>query len=640
MKEEKNTEQYLPSTKIMDRRHEVYKYLEDMIELKGKSFPHFSNSDGQTSFLGYIDRNERILNGYTMSREMQGKDDWQSNFMDNITRAKLRAMAAGVGLNVPEMRYVLVNKDGIQGPAQAEILKETVRSTFLDGNPTMQSFLEVWQMLSHGVLIEYDGYLSGGAKRKVVTAYNTETGEVETEEKYIKVQGKPFNAIISPNDFYWWDMFKRDIQDQPRLAWLQRYNKSEIEIEFSKFPNYKYIKNKEEVAKFSLSQETLHYTAWSNRVDQKDYEVFRYYSKEDDAYEVWINGVLMLQVPLLWGEDIKYYPFAKTISEPFANAEFFVGMALPHILDGYQDTKNTIVNTLVDKLYRSLVPPMLVGLQNKDLLDVESELVNQDNRYYVPDVNAVKPFPYQGVQQGDLVMLNLMDQGIDRLSVDVSQQGQQGSGVTAREVVLADARAKQIKGILFMFLEDLWLQKNKLRIRTVVSHYLKDKALGETFKDQTITAPGTTLPGGEKGTLDIHIAPNTNKTLSPVEIGAREDVAQRQGLIYKLVSIPKDWLEGWDSKIQVVTETLYNQDKIQKGDQLKEEIQTMATVFPEFFVSNKEKYIEETLELYGKSLDEYNPPAEPQPTQPPMQSQEQPQQLPADIQGQMAQLKQ
>ncbi len=55
---------------------------------------------------------------------------------------------------------------------------------------------------------------------------------------------------------------------------------------------------------------------------------------------------------------------------------------------------------------------MLVGLQNKDLFDWESEFVSQDNRYYVPDVEAVKRAPTTNINQGELAMLQILDRGI------------------------------------------------------------------------------------------------------------------------------------------------------------------------------------------------------------------------------------
>lgn len=617
---------YNPTKEEAELTARRYKQLDEMQAMKDNPMPHFSGDDGMRSFLTQIDYGERLLNGYTPSRAEQGKQEWQSNFMDKTTRMKLRAIAAGVGLKVPEMEYVAANNNGVLSHARAEMMKNTVRASFLDGNPTLNAFLEVWMMLSHGVVFEHEGYQSGGAFREVVESFDLRTGAVTTKREYVAIDGKPFSIILNPQEFFWADWYRMDVQDQPYVAWTQRYSKSELETEFCKYPNYKYVLDKKG-ALGTLMRETTYFKSWSDKLtEQDDYDVFRFYSKEEDAYEVRINGVLMLKTPLLWGNKEKWYPFSKTISEPFANPNFMVGMSLPQILEGYQDSKTNINSMVIDKLYRSLVPPFLVGLANKDLLEVEAELVNQDDRIYVPDVNQVKPFPYESVSQSDLAMLSLMDRSIDRLSVDPSQQGMQTPDVTARGSIIADERARELKGIIFMFLEDLWLQKNRLRTQTNLTHWIKDKGARTGFKESTITVPNVTFSDGSRGTLDIHIAKTKNKLLSVAEIEAREAAAEEQGIIYKLVSFTQDYLDDWVYDFKVIPQSLYNQSRIRKEADVMEKIQREVTLFPEQFVAHKEKRYGEVMDIYDEVPDYQEPqPVVPQlpgqPVQPGMEPQ-------------------
>lgn len=589
-----------------------YKQLDEMQEMKDRPMPHFSGDDGMRSFLTQIDYNERLLNGYTPSRDEQGKEEWQSNFMDKTTRMKLRAIAAGVGLKVPEMEYFASNLNGIPSVARAEMMKNTVRSSFLDGNPTLNAFLEVWQMLAHGVVFEYEGYQSGGAYRNVVESFDMRTGDIKTKREYVSLDGKPFSIILNPQEFFWADWFRMDVQDQPYVAWTQRYSKAELELEFAKYPKYKDVIDTNSKLN-ALMRETTYFRSWSDRIGQSnDYDVFRFYSKEDDSYEIRINGITFLKTPLLWGKSKKFYPFSKTIGEPFANPNFMVGMALPQILEGYQDSKTTTNNMVIDKLYRSLVPPFLVGLNNKDLLDIEQDLVNQDDRIYVPDVNQVKPFPFESVSQSDLAMLAMFDRGIDLLSVDASQQGVQVQDVTARGTIIADERARELKGITFMFLEDLWLQKNRLRVETVLTHWIKDKGAREGFKESIISVPHVTFSDGSVGTLDIHVAKTKRDLLSETEIEAREQAAEDQGLVYKLVSFTDDYLDEWIYDFKVIPQSLYNQNRIRKEADVMEKFQREITFFPEQFVAHKPERYAEFMEVYGETPD-YIEPQEPEP---------------------------
>lgn len=611
-KEKPTSSSLLLDKEQQKRRTILYSRRVKMEQLKNDNFPHFSGTRGPRSFLKYIDDSEKTVNGYVLSREAQGKESWQSNTLDNITLAKMRAIAAGVGLKVPNMKFTARNNKGLVSKIRGLILEQITKKTFTDSNPSMQAFLEVWQLLAHGVLFEYEGYKTGGAKVKKVKSFNSITGEVTVKEEYIKLDGKPLTVILNPQEFFWWDMHVRDIQEQPHLMWVQHYTKKEMELEFSKFPNYKYVKDKRTTASSPLLTATTYFDKWSRRVDMEDdYEVIRFYSKEDDCYEIWINGIPMLLAPLLWGEKEKEYPFSKTIAQPFANTNFFVGMSFPGILEGYHDLKNSILNTLVDKLYRSMSPRKLIGLQNKDLFDIENSVVQMDDKLYVPDINAVKLEPVAGIAQGELAMMQLVDRGLDSISVDKSQQGMaQGGGRTARESVIANQRAQELKGSLYLALEDLWLQKTKLRIQVILTHYIKDISVQENRGGQIISINDFVFGNGEKGVLDIHVAKNKNYLLPIAEIQAREQASPFE--VYKLVSITVDYLDNWKYDTQIIVPSYHNNEKIEKDAEVMEKIERIITLNPELYAANKDKFTDEVLGLYGESLNEYETPAPPE----------------------------
>src|SRR3990167_4944749 len=600
MKDDPVAVAHMPTPAENDARAEIYKNLALMRKLKEDKMPHFqSGPNGARSWLNMLDDSEALLNIFTPSREEGGKQDWQSN--SNVAgaeiRAKMRAVCAGVGLEVPAMAWEAVDGNGIRSKKRAEIFKNIVTQTYSYGNPKLAAFLETWTLLSHGVLFEYEGYKTGGAMQECVDSFDTLTGEVKTRKEYIKMDGKPFNILINPQEFYWWSMFIRDVQDQPRLAWVQHYTKREIEMEFSKYPNYKFVKDKSSVSQHLQLQDSEFYKVWAERVQMdNDYEVVRMFSKEDDGvdgkckgYEIWVNGVPLLRAPLLWGDYEKKYPFVKQVPEYFANTNFFVGMPFPIMLEGYADNKNMLLNSLVDKVARGLDPLKLVGLQNRDLLDVESEIHTQDSTIYVPDVNAVKFMEHPPITQGELTLLQMLDRGIELISIDRSQQGQTTPGTkTAREVVVADQRAQELKGNLFLSLEDLLYQKTKLRVSVILSHYLKDKAASDTIKGQIISIKDYTFGDGTRGILDIHVAKTKGKMLSQQEIEAREEAMKEQGENYKLISMLISYLDDWEMDFHVVPASLRNADKVVKEDEVMGEIQTIVQLFPEFFVQNKD----------------------------------------------------
>ncbi len=620
---------YLPTPEESAARSELYKHLETMRELKTTAMPHFqSGPNGARSWLQMLDDGEALVNVFTPSRQQAGKHDWQSNA--NVggaeVRAKMRAVAAGVGLKVPDMCFEAVDSNGIMSAKRADIFYNIVKQTYSQGNPALAAFLETWQMLAHGTLFEYEGYKTGGAMQDVVDGFDSVTGEVKTHQEYVKMDGKPFNVILNPQEFYWWSFFCRDVQDQQRVAWVQSYSKREIELEFSKYPNFKFIKDKAQSNKNLEKQDSAFFKKWAKRVVEKDteYEVVRMYSKEDDGgggklkgYELWVDGVPMLRCPLLWGGKEKVYPFIKTVPEHFANSNFFVGMPFPIMLEGYADNKNMLLNSLVDKVARGLDPLKLVGLQNRDLLDVESEIHSADSTIYVPDVNAVKFMEHPPVAQGELALLQMLDRGIELISIDRAQQGQTTAGTkTAREVVIADQRAQELKGNLYLSLEDLWYQKTRLRQDVILSHYLKDKAAADTIQGQIISIKDYTFGDNTRGTLDIHVYKTKGKALSQQEIESREMAMQKQGLNYKIISMPLSYLDDWQMDFRVVSESLRAHDKTVDKDELMSEIQALAQLNPGFMAANTDKYTEEILKLRDKHIEQYKPAAPPQAEKP------------------------
>ncbi len=626
MKDDPVAVQYLATPEEAEARAQLYTHLTTMRELKQQTMPHFQNGpNGPRSWNQLVDDAEALVNVFTPSREEAGKADWQSNA--NVggaeTRAKMRAVAAGTGLRVPDMEWEAVNKKGIRSAKRAEIFKNITKQTYSYGNPAMAAFLETWQMLAHGVVFEYEGYKTGGAMQEVVDSFDTLTGEIKTKKEYVKMDGKPFNVLLNPQEFYWWTFFCNGVQEQPRVAWVQKYTKRECELEFSKYPNYKFLRSKSEVGVLQL-QDSSFFKEWGERVEDDEYEVVRMYSKEDDGsdgklkgYEVWINGVPMLRCPLLWGGKEKVYPFIKSVPEHFANTSFFVGVPFPIVLEGYVDNKNMLVNSLVDKVARGLDPLKLVGLQNRDLLDVESSIHTADSTIYVPDIAAVKFMDHPQVNQGELMLMQMLDRGIELVSIDRAQQGQvTSSRKTAREVVVADQRAQELKSALFLSLEDLWYQKTRLRMNVILSHYLKDKAAADSVRGQIISIKDYMFGDNTRGVLDIHVYKTKGKALSQQEIEAREQAMAEQGINYKIISMPLSYLDDWELDFKVVPASLHAKDRAKDEAELMGEIQALAQLDPNFVAANTDKYTAEILELRGHHIDEYNPPQPPPPPPP------------------------
>jgi hypothetical protein len=611
---------YIPTKTEEKARKIVYDDIDEMISVRNKTYPEFNGPEGDRTLTQYIDDGDRRVNGNTPSREAQGKEDWQENLFNPVTRQKLRAIVAGVALSPPEFSYKASNRQGMLSVERAEMAKQLVRHSQLLGNPRIEMFWDVWEAAAKGTVIKYDCYKYREDKVKVVTGYDPTTGKVTYETSEHVVEDRLADEPVPINELFIWDIYIPNIQDQPKLAWIEYYDKTRLKTEFKKYANYKYVKDSGSLSKISTNTDTYFHKAWGHRSEKNGgmYEVVRYYSKAEDKYEIWVNGVPLLRAPLLWGKYKKLYPFSKSIHEPFANRKFFYGKHLPSVLQGWQDVNNSMWNSVLDQMYRSLNPAMLVGLVNKDLLDVEDEIVTQDTKIYVPDINQVKPMPTRGVQGGDIQLLQMVARGMDLISVDPSQQGSTGRGVTAREIMIADERASEMKGIFYIFIEDLCLQKTRLRVLSIMTHYMQQKVEKILGKDGAVkfsklktvyNVPDVPFSDGTTGVLGVQVVENKKDLPSVTDIEAVEEAMEEKGINYKLVAVPFDYLDDWELDFTIIPESLENKSMAKQLALIQEKQQMMATLYPEYLASNKEKAFAEFIGVYGEGLDEYAPPA-------------------------------
>jgi len=266
-----------------------------------------------------------------------------------------------------------------------------------------------------------------------------------------------------------------------------------------------------------------------------------------------------------------------------------------------------------DKTYKSLVTNLLIGNTNKDDFDLEDEAITLDTKIYVQDINQVKEMPNSGISTSDLNMIKLISQGLDLSSVDSAQQGVQGAGVTAREVVIANENARKLKGIFFLFITSMWLQKTTLRMMNVLTYYSVGKltaAVGkekiETFKKFIVE--NVELADGTQGTRGIIIAKDKKSLPSKTDINnnVKEYKELNNDANYEEIAITSEYLNDWEYKIKIVSEDLYSKEGSFAMSKNENKLKTISVAFPEIFQKNKKKLFEDTLTSLGEDIDEYD----------------------------------
>lgn len=613
---------YKPSKGDAELSNHVYEDFTSMENERNKDWRQFN----ERTFKDYEDDNEKRANCWVDPNS--DKEDWQANFFHPVTRNKLKAIIAAVSLGIPPVEIKAQNEEGHTDFKRADIVKNLVRYSYSIGTPEEDNFFTCWELAVKGTAVEYEGHAVTRYKRKEVTSVDLTTGDVQWEEKEEYVDDECCNFLIPLENIFIADFYIRDIQKQPYLAWVDYMHERTFKNEFGEYENAKYVlgwdgenkpdpniqAKKEQMVK---NDELSFYTdSWKKRVTDKEFvEVIRYYNKERDEYLIVANGVLILNAPLLWGKGKKVYPFAKEIFEPFSSGNFFYGKALPDTLMGEQDVINSLYNMAVDKTYRSMVPPMLIGDANKDAFDLEDEEVSMDTKIYVSDIQQVKPMEIQGISSADIRMIDIISRGLDLSSVDVNQQGFAGRGVTAREVVIANENAKKLKGMLYMFISNLWVQKVRLRVLNILTYYTLpkvEKIVGEKGKENTIdkyrkfVVDNTELSNGQQGTLAVQMVGSKEELPARQELDVQSEMHRMQGKNYESVAITSDYLNDWQYDVVVTSESLYKEEDSLTQAMLTEKIKLMAVMFPQLFQMNQKKLFRDVVKSYSDDVDEYS----------------------------------
>ena len=267
-----------------------------------------------------------------------------------------------------------------------------------------------------------------------------------------------------------------------------------------------------------------------------------------------------------------------------------------------------------------MVRPFLVGMVNKDMLDLEDEVVAGDTKIYVDDINQVKQMELRGITDSDVKMIDLISSGLDLTTLDPQQQGAAQKYVTARAAVAADERARQLKGIFFMFMESLWLQKVRLRIPNILLSYTMPKLVeivGEegavklNKKYRLFNIDKAELSDGTRGTLGIEFRSKEemeDRKAMMLDIEAEEERNFLAGKPYEKIVLSYGRLEQISFDIEVVPETLWQSSQAISMAMTLEKTQLIANIFPEYFAANKELLFRDLIKNYSDDPERYDLP--------------------------------
>ena len=617
-----------PSWNPTEEQKRRIKYvMDDYADMDHKRKQSYTQFNDRT-LVEFIDDSQKRLNSYVLSREEQGKEPWQSNFATRIPANKTKALLASTARQIPDMRFKATDEDDSFKYFEADVIKNLTRHSYNQSNPVEDLFFLAWSTVGSGTVLSYEGFEKSFYIKKSISSFDVATGDIEFKEEEKISEGEPVSFEIPLTDLLIKNFYIRDIQDQPCIIWETYYaEREQFETVWGKYNNVQFVPDAADLTD-KQSQDTFFHGTWhENCSNGKGFLVMRYMNKFKDIYRVVANGVEIYNGPMLWPDITskrfgkKMYPIAKTIFEAFAEGNFFYGNSLPNSAMGETDVINALYNGAIDKTYRALVPGWLVGQTNKGQLDLEDDVMTGDTKIYVEDINQIKQLDIKGISSGDVQLLDMISAGVNMTTLDPQQEGSAQKYVTARASVAADERARQLKGVFFMFLESLWLQKVRLRVPNIILSYTRPRIAeiigedGSTKLEQrmrTFNVDGVELSDKSKGVLSIGFAPQEDmmdpekQKMMKQQIDAQETAARDAGQPLEKIIMPYGFFDNLSFDLEIIPETLWQSSQAINMAMIVEKIGTTMKAFPEYFAENKAIFFTDLMKAYGDDVGRYN----------------------------------
>lgn len=635
-------EGYAPSGEDAAAILRIYRHYDTMLDLRNRKWKLLNDRTLKT----FWDDSQKRVNAYVLDRATLGKEDWQANVFSPITRNKLKATLAAVAKAPPPIRMRAMNHSGMLSVKRADVMGDLVRSSFSIGQDAEETaFFDAWQCAVDGTVVTYESMVKTKRMVKVISSYDPVTGEIAFDEREEIIEHRPTDVRIPIQDFFPWDFWEKDVQKQPRLIWSEYYDHDAFLDIFGNYEHAEHVPTTGGSRTMADDTALFFRDRWEQRARTSHgdgiVEVLRYYSILEDQYCIIANGVKLFEGPMLWGKIKKFYPFAVTRFEPFADSAFFYGNSIGNVLMGEQDVVNNLYNGMIDKTYRTMVTPMLVGAVNRDAMELEDDIVTGDTRIYLNDISQVKPMPVPAVNDSEVKMLSIVSRGLDTSSTDAVQGGAAGTGVTAREIVIANERANELKGLFFLMLKSLWVQKYRLRTYSMLQFYKQpqrlERMVGKFGSEiiRTFTIPDAQMSTGERGKLLLEVTdderairdaarplnPFAPKVMQFNRMNVEDEKMRLQGEPSKHMMISSTSLDDWEYEIVVETESLFQAQRSYNLALVNEFQGLVARLYPQVFAPNIETFFTDLAREYGKDPMKYLANMGKQPTIPPLPSQ-------------------
>lgn len=594
------------NTNSPTEQQEVLRLMEEvreMYELQTRKWREFNDR----TILEYEDDNQKRINNYVEPRS-DDIDDWQTRGYEGITREKMFAFVSKVAMNRPDYKFKATDKTGFIDKVVSEVVKDIYDYTWQFEDPVgVQFFLDAWSAAGSGTVIRYEGVEQTEEILEDFESYDVTTGEIKgLTERSVKSDINCKAERIPLREFLISNYYEPDIQKQSAVARVKDMSCEEFRAQYGHFKHAPAVPDMNQLKEqfgdgFFPGQ-------WDSVPTDRVQVIHIWENGKRKRYSIIANGILIMATPIP-RKDGKL-PFTRGICKPFADSRFFFGKALPDEIASDQDVYNAFKNMVIDRSILYVQRPLI----GSNLSEIENEVFKPNGILNVKG-GELRTMDYAPPDANDIQILEYLRNAANRQTSDVTQSGQTGSGVTAREIVIADENARKLAGVFRVFLEEMDLYGARLRVGNIFQFFFEptkleeiegtDKAGEFNLAYRSFSLDGRKLSDNKNGTKVINIVGKKEDLPTPTDLDVKEAMAKMQGFELENLYVTAQYVKNFNVDLLIVPESSFEQSKSLQLAKEGEYLSTVAKLMPNKLMQYEDVFFKDLNEAYDKDSTQF-----------------------------------
>lgn len=566
--------EYTPQERVY--YHNVLALLKKDMEQRDRAHDEF---DGQT-YLQQIESNKKGSNSYIEPKK--NKED--TKFVAGTIRQKMFSYLAALNNLDLQPDIQAFDKDNNEKVLLGDGMEEILFKVGEQDNDEEKKELRQFALLEQGtVWITEDFEEKLRKNKKLNGVFTGNINGVSWKTTLKKETARCVRNMIQPENIYLGDIYQFETKLQPHISRIEIRSYEEAKAIYGKWARWKYVPRKAVVAGAGLESANLYSSFKFNDINLKDEVVIiKYQDKWNDEYQVMINGVMMYPAgfPLSAITPTGDYNIESQVLEPISPF-FAFGKSLVSRMKSGSALLDEMYRMAILKTQKSFAPPMV----NNTGRILSSKIFAPGNITHGIDPERLARLDPEskGLEGGEFRMLEMLQQNIDRNSLDPTYSGQQPKGSpTATQVLEVQRQAKMMVGLTVFACSQLEKKLAWMRIHNVLQNWFKptgggyDTDTGEYINKYRSVNNTRLLPGAGIGQRIVKMA---DKLPSSTDVMNEENMLSTPQSPVRIIYLqPKDILKSNYAWFVTVVPKERKTDALNKV--VFDEFATKAMMFP------------------------------------------------------------